>query len=106
MKLKFKNWDCRAVHTIWDDGSPRISLVATGDDPGTIPGEPVAEATVPWTSLEYPVPLNTGECWVKDYSENEGILVALCSYGVVEDTGRRLPTGFVEVCLCKILPRR
>ena len=48
-------------------------------------------------------PLEDGEILVKDYSENEGLLACLVKEGVVEDTGRRIPSGFVELPVCKLL---
>ena len=48
-------------------------------------------------------PLPPGHVFIKDWSENEGILAALVRGGIVADTGIRIPTGFVEAALCRIL---
>jgi hypothetical protein len=43
------------------------------------------------------------EVYVKNWSENEGLLGALVAAGIVEDTGRTLPTGFVRANVCRLL---
>jgi hypothetical protein len=43
------------------------------------------------------------EVYVKNWSENEGLLGALVAAGIVEDTGRMLPTGFVRANVCRLL---
>lgn len=62
-------------------------------------GEPWATAT---TNLPDD-PLGPDEVFVKDYSENEGMLAALVAAGLVEPTGRSVRTGFVTVPVAKIL---
>jgi hypothetical protein len=43
------------------------------------------------------------EVFVKNWSENEGLLPALIAAGIVEDTGQALPTGFVRANVCRLL---
>ena len=43
--------------------------------------------------------------FVKDWSENEGIMDALVEQGVVEDTGRRVPVGHTEAKEARLLIR-
>ncbi|AWP23471.1 hypothetical protein C4901_09115 [Acidiferrobacter sp. SPIII_3] len=62
-------------------------------------GEPYATATVNIPEL----PLKSTEVFVKDYSENEGVLEALERAGIVRHTGRRIRCGFVEVPICELL---
>jgi len=62
-------------------------------------GEPYGRATV---NLPDEV-LGEDEVFIKDYSENEGMLSALIEAGIVADTGRRVRTGYVEVPVCKLL---
>lgn len=64
------------------DGSPAIQL---WDAQG-----PLATATV-WL----PEPPAEGCVWIKDWSENEGMLDSLALAGVIEVTGRVAPTGYV-----------
>lgn len=40
--------------------------------------------------------------FIKDYSENEGILAALIEAGIVEQPHRRITQGFVTVPVCKL----
>lgn len=61
--------------------------------------EPVAVATV--NIPEYT--LERGHVLIKNWSENEGILEALVSSGLLEDTGALVPTGFCNANLCKLL---
>lgn len=48
-------------------------------------------------------PLGHNEVLIKNYSENEGVLGALVRAGVVEDTGRRVASGFVTLPVCRLL---
>lgn len=66
-----------AIQIFTEDGQPQlkatVSLMASGaDDPGTY------------------------GCWIKDWSENEGIAEALVKSGIVALTGKSFKTGFVE----------
>ena len=89
--MKFKQWKCWVELGRYHDGSPAISLY----DEAT--GEPVARCTC--CLHERPDP---GYVFVKDWSENEGMLAAMIEAGLVEDTGNRVPTGFVEVAVCRL----
>lgn len=45
-----------------------------------------------------------GEIFIKDYSENEGILDALIKAGILVDTGKRIKVSpWVEVAICRII---
>ena len=57
----------------------------------------MATVNVPHAHLE------EGEVLIKNYSENEGILEMLEKEGVVERTGRTVPSGFVDIPVCKLL---
>ena len=39
--------------------------------------------------------------FIKDYSENAGVLVGLLASEVVIDTGIRAPSGFVKIPMCR-----
>lgn len=43
---------------------------------------------------------------LKSYSENEGLMEVLQGAGVVEDTGRRVSTGFVECPVVSLIEAR
>lgn len=47
--------------------------------------------------------LEKGEVAIKDWSENRGILEALIEARIVEDTGATIPSGFVDLILCRLL---
>jgi hypothetical protein len=49
------------------------------------------------------IPLGPKEAFIKDYSENEGILSALVKAGIVERTGRKADSGFVSLPVVRIL---
>lgn len=44
-----------------------------------------------------------GRVFIKNWSENQGILEALVEAGIVEDTGEKVPTGFAEAHVCRLL---
>ena len=62
-------------------------------------GEPLC---VPSVNLPN-TPLGENEIFIKNWSENEGVLEALVKAGIVEDTGQTVPTGFVEANVCRLL---
>lgn len=98
MVIQFENYQCLVVKKPHPDGTMGIQLV----DPNT--HEPIASPTCPVAALERPIPkLKPEFVLVKDYSENTGMLEALTSQGVVEDLRLPIPTGFVNVWLCKLL---
>lgn len=47
--------------------------------------------------------LSADHALLGQYSEGRGLLAALVEAGVVEDTGRRMPTAYVELPLVKVL---
>jgi len=62
-------------------------------------GESIAVATVNLPDS----PLNDDEVFIKDYSENEGILSSLIANNIVSDPIDVIPSGFVVVYKCKLL---
>lgn len=75
-----------------DGGAPAIWLT-------TREGEPMAKATCNLSEER----LDDGEVFIKDWSENSGMLAALVNARIVEDTGRRVRSGFVEVPVARLL---
>ncbi len=55
-------------------------------------------ASVCLPSIDVP----TNHILIKDYSENTGILACLIENKVLTDTGVTIPSGFVQVNLCKL----
>ena len=65
-------------------------------------GEPYCIATV--DIPEVPITENgKSYAFIKNWSENEGILESLISAKIVEPTGMKYPTGFVFADLVKVL---
>ena len=75
------------------DGSPALC----GNDPVT--GEPLWKATVCIPDN----PPEDGCVWIKNYSENEGVLDALQRAGVIEFTGRFAQVGHAHAFECALL---
>jgi len=91
-KYKYKNYEnVRIVKSQYENGRPAIILC---DDEGVI-----TTATVNMPEHH----LNPGEAFIKTWSENEHILPFLIGEGIVEDTGREVPTGYVNAPVCKLL---
>lgn len=61
--------------------------------------EPYMVATVNLPEL----PLEEGEVFIKDYSENEGIFEALLRAGIIEFAGKMADNGYVKVPVCRVL---
>jgi hypothetical protein len=56
-------------------------------------GEPEATATVSLVPYGAPHPGERG-IYLKDWSENEGVVQALVDAGIIELTGKGMPTGY------------
>jgi hypothetical protein len=93
-RVRFKNWDCVIQKCEYGNGRPALQLVDASD------GEPIATATVNLPDL----PAGPNQVFIKDYSENEGMLKALTEAGVVKPTGETVRSGFVEVPVCELQP--
>jgi len=61
-------------------------------------GEPMFVATV---ALDEQPPV--GHVFMKGWSENEGVPLALEKAGIIQLTGRKIPTGYVEAEEAKLL---
>lgn len=60
----------------------------------------VSETGEPWGTLSKILPgvkLAPGEVLIKTYSENEPFRQPLLDSGLFEDTGRRVPSGFINL---------
>jgi hypothetical protein len=93
MKIRFYNEECDILFGTYSSGRISISLMCSD-------GELMARATIDCPEIQ----LKKNEVIIKDYSENEGILSALVEYGVVVDTGKRVPVGYAEGVICKLTP--
>ena len=90
MRFTWKRWEGEIVSSHYQfDKSEAWQFM-------TEHGEPIATITV---MLEDAGPPQPGHLYIKNWSENEGILEALIDHGYVMDTGIRIPTGWVEAAL-------
>jgi hypothetical protein len=91
--IQYKNWNCNVLfHTYQENGNTAIQLVDARD------GQPIATA-----SVNLSTPLAQDEVYIKNYSENEGVLEALVEGGILSPPISYSQTGFVTVPRCKIL---
>ena len=91
--IQFKKWNCRLVWHRYGNNRRALELVDVVD------GSPVVMATVNLPDEK----LDPDEVFIKDYSENDGLLDALMKAGIVEDTGRRVTSGYVTIPVCRLL---
>lgn len=83
----------RVEKTFYADGN--ICLVARDPEDGS-----------PWGTLSVNIPetnVNDDHVWIKDWSENEGVLNALIKSGMVSDLSITQPCGFCEAHLVRLL---
>lgn len=91
--IRFKRWDCRLKWGRYGNDRVALELVDAKS------GEPILVATtnIPTESL------GPNEVFIKDYSENEGILEVLVKAGIVKYAGRNAKSGYVSIPVCKVL---
>ena len=90
-KVKFKKWDCVIKLGKYSNNGLAIQLV---NEIGVIA---VASVNLPQYLL------TKNQVFIKDWSENEGMLKALVDVGIVKDTGKTKPTGRVVANLCEYI---
>jgi hypothetical protein len=94
--VHFRHWRCRVVKALYAaDHSIRLDLRSIDD------GGPVATATV--CLVDFGLTPPAAHCYIKNYSENAGILAALIDAGVIEYTGTTVPIGHAQAHLCRVL---
>lgn len=93
MEMKFAGVQCDVVVRSYPNGRTALVLLSAEN------GMPVAVGTLnlPEVSLE------AGEVLIKNYSENEGMLDALVTAGIVEDTGRCARSTFIDAPICRLV---
>jgi hypothetical protein len=92
--VHFRDWDCILQKLRYENGRPALRLVDAED------GSPIAKATVNLPE----VPAAANQVFIKDDSENAGLLAALTGAGVVRATGETIRSGFAEIAICELLP--
>ena len=90
-KVVFDGVKCDVKFEKYGNGRTAIVLVDDGED--------YAIASVNMVNE----PLADGYAFIKDYSENEGMLDALVKAKIVQPTGRMVDSGFVTIPEVKIL---
>lgn len=93
-RVNFGGYDCVVEKAAYPNGRPALVLMDARK------GEQVTVATVNLPD----VPAGPGEVFIKDYSENAGMLAALEDAGVVRATGETVRSGFVSVPRAALLP--
>jgi len=91
--MKFKQWNCDIFKTKYANGRTAIKLYDSEH------GDPIATATVNLPDETLP----DNHVFIKNWSENEGILDCLVKANYIKPTGRTVNTGFVtaiEAELC------
>jgi hypothetical protein len=99
MNIIFKQWNCRVIVSKYlKGGFPAIHLVDADN------GEPIATATV--NLIDYGIEPEPNHCYLKDYSENQGIVEVLAGAGVVIPIQQiRFGTHNATATLCKLSPQ-
>lgn len=95
-EVQFRNWRCRVEEGRYANGRIALQLRDAED------GSSIATASVNLPDE----PLGDGEVFVKSYSENEGMLQALESAGIVQRTGEWVTSGHVQVPKCRLVGRQ
>lgn len=97
-KVKFKQWNCIVVKSKYIEND-RIALVLKEEETG----ESVATASVNIVDYDMSEESAKYHTFIKDWSENQGMLKALTEQGVIKETGIFWQTGFVSAHLVKVL---
>lgn len=92
-KVRFKRWDCVMEFGQYSNSRVAIKLIDANN------GEPVAVATINLPDE----PLGKDEIFIKDYSENTGMVNALYNAGVISNPIGYSYSSFVIIPKCKLL---
>ena len=92
INLKHGNYtDCSIKLSVYHNGRTSLSVMTSGI--------PLLKASVNLPDHELP----TGCIFIKNWSENEGILSELIRHNIIEDTDIFVSSGYVDVNVCKLL---
>lgn len=95
-KVTMGGQECDVHIGEYTNGKTYIELVCSGGDDD---GAPYLMAT---TNIQG-VDLDKPYLLIKNYSENQGVLNVLTKAGIIEDTGKKIKTGFTNVNICKLI---
>lgn len=94
--VEFAGFECVVYETTYPaGGATAIYLEDVAD------GAHVATATINVEGVSEKLPAS--QALIKNYSGHEGMMDALIRAGLVQDTGRRVPTGYVTVPVARLL---
>lgn len=96
-KLNYKGYECVLRFSKYQHGNRTAIELYDAND-----GDRVAVAT---TNLP-DEPLGEDEVFIKDYSENEGMVDFLVKEGIIERTSEAVKSGYVSIPKCKLLVRQ
>ena len=92
--VKVREWTCKVGFSRYQDNG-RIAIVLFDDESG----EQLFVASVNLPEVALP----ENHVFIKNWSENRGVLQSLVDAGILRSTGRRVPTGYVEADECELL---
>ena len=95
--VQFKNWRCRLYLASYSDGNTALSMYDTED------GSAIACVSLNLVPVEPELLDDRALIYLKDYSENEGMLDLLIDEGIVERPGRYRQSGYIEAPLVRII---
>ena len=99
--VQFKDWRCRLYLASYSDGNTALSMYDTED------GSAIACVSINLVdddgNVEPELLEDRALIYLKDYSENEGMLDLLIAEGIVERTGRYRQSGYIEAPLVRII---
>ena len=90
--VKFMDWACKPEVGMYNNGRKAMCIIDIEDQ------SPVATATVNIPGEH----CDDDEIFVKDYSENEGMVTALMNAKLIKEPHRTVRTGFVAVPVCRL----
>jgi hypothetical protein len=93
--MKYFKDDVVVVADKYHDGTTALMLRSSND------GEPIAKATVNLGDMS----IEPNIVYIKDYSENEGVLWTLLMGNIIETIGLTRPAGFEMVEAARIIDK-
>ena len=95
--VQFKDWRCRLYLASYSDGNTALSMYDTED------GSAITCVSINLAPVEAELLEDRSLIYLKDYSENEGMLDLLVAEGIVERTGHTRQSGYIEAPLVRII---
>jgi len=91
--VRFREWECKVERLKYSNGRTALVLIDARNQ------EEVAVATINLPDQ----PLEPGQVFIKDYSENAGMLAALEQAGIVKATGETIQAGIAQIPKASLL---